>query len=663
MLARRAFARVARPQPLARHLNVLVGWGSHSGTATFLADQLADDISSAGMQAKAVDQREITLDTISKAKEDDILVFMNACFGQGEPTDNAKALYTALLDKSSEDAARAAVSGKRFAVFGLGASRTHGDNYQVVGRNLDARLAELGGQRLVALGEGDDSSDVEAGFDMWRGAFMAALKAAPAASASKAAADPAPADGSPAEASPAAAAAAAASATLSQGAPVPFDYNAAADAIGHTSRARVTSVRRLSAVPGPRAVYRIVMQPSATGVEYEVGDHISILPRPTRHAQRIAALLGFAQGPDADAVAAAAIGVEMTAPMPPGSLRALRGFIEASASSTTSFVASALDVFNAAIGRRPNVLEALHAASPWLSAGGAVSLADAGAFIAALPKIRPRLYSIASCHRSLSDVGAGASSDPVELVVRRVVRDGTSTADPASQKAAGYTSKGGVCSTWLTGTQDGIHAEGTAEAEIEAEGLGAAAAGAGGIAGDGEVAVAVRDAAFRLPEDPQVPIVLVAGGVGLAPMVGFWRYRQQLAAAGTKLGPAVLARCCADTNDAVLTDEINAAVADGALSSVVDVVAAGADGPLVKGGKLSPHPLVGEALAGEGLRDIVEQALSPQGNGHLYVCGGAGGFGNAVMHGVEVVVGAAWGEKGAVSGLFKEGRWHEDLAD
>ncbi len=68
MLARRAFARVARPQPLARHLNVLVGWGSHSGTATFLADQLADDISSAGMQAKAVDQREITLDTISKVR-------------------------------------------------------------------------------------------------------------------------------------------------------------------------------------------------------------------------------------------------------------------------------------------------------------------------------------------------------------------------------------------------------------------------------------------------------------------------------------------------------------------------------------------------------------------------------------------------------------------
>lgn len=68
MLARRAFARVARSQPLARHLNVLVGWGSHSGTATFLADQLADDISSAGMQAKAVDQREITLDTISQVR-------------------------------------------------------------------------------------------------------------------------------------------------------------------------------------------------------------------------------------------------------------------------------------------------------------------------------------------------------------------------------------------------------------------------------------------------------------------------------------------------------------------------------------------------------------------------------------------------------------------
>lgn len=47
--------------------------------------------------------------------------------------------------------------------------------------------------------------------------------------------------------------------------------------------------------------------------------------------------------------------------------------------------------------------------------------------------------------------------------------------------------------------------------------------------------------AFRLPEDPEVPIIMIAAGTGIAPMRGFVQERAAVAAAGArKLGPALL---------------------------------------------------------------------------------------------------------------------------
>jgi hypothetical protein len=48
---------------------------------------------------------------------------------------------------------------------GLGNSRTHKLNYNIVGKNADARLDELGGKRLHALGLGDGSDCIEDDFD------------------------------------------------------------------------------------------------------------------------------------------------------------------------------------------------------------------------------------------------------------------------------------------------------------------------------------------------------------------------------------------------------------------------------------------------------------------------------------------------------------------
>lgn len=83
---------------------------------------------------------------------------MTACFGTGEPTDNAKPFYDWLV---SPDRLKEKDSGVfkdvKYAVFGLGQSKTYPQCYQAMGKKVDSRLQELGAQRLFQRGEGDDS--------------------------------------------------------------------------------------------------------------------------------------------------------------------------------------------------------------------------------------------------------------------------------------------------------------------------------------------------------------------------------------------------------------------------------------------------------------------------------------------------------------------------
>ena len=86
-----------------------------------------------------------------------------------------------------------------------------------------------------------------------------------------------------------------------------------------------------------------------------------------------------------------------------------------------------------------------------------------------------------------------------------------------------------------------------------------------------EVDAFVKDtkSAFRLPEDPETPIVMIGPGTGLAPFRGFLQERAALRAEGRRVGPAILFFGCRHpAQDHLYADEIAAFAKDGVVEAI-----------------------------------------------------------------------------------------------
>nr|WP_279237684.1 assimilatory sulfite reductase (NADPH) flavoprotein subunit [Dyella sedimenti] len=150
--------RGAVPAPSAapgERLTIL--YGSQTGQAKRIAAQLHARAEAAGLAARLVradayPQREL-------AKETHLIVVISTQ-GDAEPPDDARGLVEFVLGKRAPR-----LPGLRYAVLGLGDSSY--PQFCAIGRQLDARLAELGGTRLAPLGEAD--VDVDAVAAPWSG--------------------------------------------------------------------------------------------------------------------------------------------------------------------------------------------------------------------------------------------------------------------------------------------------------------------------------------------------------------------------------------------------------------------------------------------------------------------------------------------------------------
>ncbi|XP_067451992.1 P450 (cytochrome) oxidoreductase b [Thunnus thynnus] len=150
--------------------NIIVFYGSQTGTAEEFANRLSKDAQRYGMKGMSADPEEYDMGEMSRLSEinNSLAIFCMATYGEGDPTDNAQDFYDWLQENDDED-----LSGLNYTVFALG-NKTY-EHYNAMGKYVDKRLEELGAKRIYDLGLGDDDGNLEEDFVSWREQFWPAV--------------------------------------------------------------------------------------------------------------------------------------------------------------------------------------------------------------------------------------------------------------------------------------------------------------------------------------------------------------------------------------------------------------------------------------------------------------------------------------------------------
>ena len=157
-----AGASVAAPPPEAQTITLLSA--SQTGNARRLAEQLRDALIAAQLDVNLVNAGDYKFKQIAQEK---LLVVIASTQGEGDPPEEAVALYKYLFSKKAPR-----LENTQFAVFGLG--DTSYEHFAKIGKDFDRRLAELGAQRLLERVDAD--VEYQAAAESWRRDIVALLK-------------------------------------------------------------------------------------------------------------------------------------------------------------------------------------------------------------------------------------------------------------------------------------------------------------------------------------------------------------------------------------------------------------------------------------------------------------------------------------------------------
>lgn len=149
--------------------SLVVFYGSQTGTAEEFAGRLAKEGMRYKMKGMVADPEECDMEELMKLQEipNSLAVFCMATYGEGDPTDNSMEFYEWIKNGDPD------LTGLNYAVFGLG-NKTY-EHYNAVAIYLDKRLEELGATRVFELGLGDDDANIEDDFITWKDKFWPAV--------------------------------------------------------------------------------------------------------------------------------------------------------------------------------------------------------------------------------------------------------------------------------------------------------------------------------------------------------------------------------------------------------------------------------------------------------------------------------------------------------
>ncbi|KAJ4361247.1 hypothetical protein N0V95_002065 [Ascochyta clinopodiicola] len=447
-------------------------YGSNAGTCQSLAQKLAADARLHGYHARVLD-----MDASVNALPTNQPVAIVAASYEGLPTDDA-AQFVSWLDFMKQDNT---LHGMYFAVFGCG-HKDWASTFQRIPKLVDASLERLGGTRLAPLGSADASrGDVTSEFDAWCEAqFWPEVKnhfgkAEPVMGDKK------------------------------RGIDMEISTKFRASQLQHdVQQGKTLKAEVLTASDEPEKRHLEIQLPP--GMDYQAGDYLTILPlNPDGSVGRVLARFSL----PADAVITIKEGGPATLPAnrPVSVYDLLKGFVEllqpasknnikvcmeyTSDKRTLEVLASfASQEQTEVVTKRVSTLDLLEAYS-------AIDL-PFPEYLAMLPPMRPRFYSI--------------SSSPFKEPNTCSITYGV--INTASLSGAGQFQ--GVAGTYLRSLRPGDAIQ---------------------------VSVRSASATFHLPVSPHtIPIMMFCNGTGLAPFRGFIQERAiQLASnPHQELAPALL---------------------------------------------------------------------------------------------------------------------------
>jgi sulfite reductase (NADPH) flavoprotein alpha-component len=141
---------VAVNSAVGQTLTVL--FGSQTGNGEDVAAQLVDSAIAEGFAAESVSMADYKP---ANLKRDELVAIVVSTHGEGDPPDDAELLHEYLLSEKAPE-----LKKLKFSVLALGDSSYV--NFCQTGREIDARLAELGAERLESLLECDLDYDDQA---------------------------------------------------------------------------------------------------------------------------------------------------------------------------------------------------------------------------------------------------------------------------------------------------------------------------------------------------------------------------------------------------------------------------------------------------------------------------------------------------------------------
>lgn len=153
-------------------------YGTQTGKSKHFADMFGKDAVYKGYTCEVMNLKDYDPDEqlAYESESRNYLVVFISTYTEGSPPDGAE-WFMKWLEESASDfrVQKSMLHDLQYAVFGLGNS-VYGNDFNTVAKKVDSCLHKLSGQRILAVGLGDENGGLEKDYFAWKKEFWKKLK-------------------------------------------------------------------------------------------------------------------------------------------------------------------------------------------------------------------------------------------------------------------------------------------------------------------------------------------------------------------------------------------------------------------------------------------------------------------------------------------------------